>query len=84
MEIQNKYGFCNFRNDYKDLIFVGDYFESSEVVRTMGVRNFTSYMNDQARRKLYDYDDPIGNRGAKTLKIFNSLKLLNHQIDFLR
>lgn len=39
-------------------------------------------MNDQARRKLYDYDDAIGNRGAKTVKIYDVLKLLNGEDKF--
>lgn len=77
LPIDKKYGFCNFYADHESLHYVKHYENSGEVKRAMGERRFSSYMNDQARRKLYDYDDGIGNRGAKTVKIYDVLKLLN-------
>lgn len=61
-----------------------DYRESIECRRVMGDRSFESFMHDQVRRRLYAYDDPIGNRGAKCLKAFDLLKLMNNEEFFMR
>ena len=82
LPIERKYGFCNFYINYKSLYYVKHFENSGEVQRGFGGRRFSSYMNDQARRKLYDYDDAIGNRGAKTVKIYDVLKLLNGEDKF--
>ena len=84
LSIEKKYGFTSFPCDFQDVYEVKAFKESMEVKRVMGERRFSSYMNDQARRKLYDYDDELGNRGAKTVKVYDALKLLNGEKDFFR
>ena len=83
LTIEHKYGFCNFKSA-KNLIYMSDYECSAEVKRNFGGRGFSSYMNDQARRRLYDYDDELGNRGAKTRKVYDVLKLLSGENEYLR
>lgn len=84
LTIEKRYGFCSFKNDKNSLYFVKNFENSKEAQSNFKGRGFASYMNDQARRKLYDYDDTLGNRGAKTLKIYDVLKLLNGEKDFFR
>lgn len=84
LPIKNKYGFSSFPCNMQDVYEVMSYNNSVEVQRVMGGRRFGSYMNDQARRKLYDYDDELGNRGAKTVKVYDSIKLLTWEKDFFR
>lgn len=81
--IENKYGFSTFEHD-KSIFALEDFEKSNEVKATFAARGFSSYMNDLARRKLYCYDDTLGNRGAKTLKVLDILKLLNGERDFFR
>lgn len=84
LPIEIKRGFCGFECDYSNVYYVQDFVESGEVRSIFAERGFNSYMNDQARRKLYDYDDTLGNRGAKTVKTYDVLRLLNGEEKFFR
>lgn len=84
LSIERKYGFCTFPVNRKGIYYVKNFDISKEVKRCFGESRFESYMNDQARRKLYDYDDPLGNRGAKTVKAYDVLKLLTGESNFFR
>lgn len=83
LTIEKKYGFCDFKNN-NNLNYIESFEKQSEVRRNFGGRSFASYMNDQARRRLYDYDDTMGNRGAKTIKVYDVLKLLSGEEEFIR
>lgn len=83
LSFDKKYGFTN--KEYNNHLYhIKEFENSGEAIRTFAERGFSSYMNDQARRRLYDYDDTLGNRGAKTIKAYNVLKLLNGEDDFFR
>lgn len=85
LEIERKVGFCG-SEAYAaaNIYYISDYESSTEAKSAFGVRGFGSYLNDQARRRLYDYDDELGNRGAKTRKVYDVFKLLSGEQDFMR